>query len=295
MTDHGHRSPDPLGQTLCHLMGHGVWTDMLEDAFERRHPIGATLLRQGEPGTHVLALLAGVAKVCRRERNGDVRLLAFRGPGELLGEVAVLDDGARSASVHAICLAAKPVCRFLRTRGLLIDDPDLHRDRDLVWIDRVLAALPQRVAEEVRTWADVLRTQGPREDEPRSWESIRSYLTHLRPALTAWAQAGMTSLREATADHLQDALDDLDGAARRQLTIALRSLFKALKRERLVFRDLARHLPVGDLTGIPRPVPPTCRPACSTTPPPRSRGSPSHWPLSTPSRPPRSAPRSPPI
>ncbi|MEV8341601.1 hypothetical protein [Streptomyces niveus] len=27
------------------------------------------------------------------------------------------------------------------------------------------------------------------------------------------------------------------------------------ERERLVFRDLVRHLPVGDLTGIPRPVP----------------------------------------
>ncbi|MFF4934252.1 site-specific integrase [Streptomyces griseofuscus] len=152
-------------------------------------------------------------------------------------------------------LAAKPVCQFLRTRGLLVDDPDLHRDRDLAWIDRVLATLPHRVAEEVRAWADVLRTQGPREGEPRSWESIRSYLTHLRPVLTAWAQAGMTSLREATADHLQDALDALDGASRRQLTIALRSLFKALKRERLVFRDLARGLPVGDLTGLPRPVP----------------------------------------
>ncbi|WP_308191857.1 site-specific integrase [Kitasatospora humi] len=152
-------------------------------------------------------------------------------------------------------LAAKPVCQFLRTRGLLIDDPALHRDRDLVWLERVLATLPPDVADEVRAWADVLRTQGPRQDEPRSWESIRSYLTHLRPVLTAWTQAGMTSLREATADHLQDALDALDGAARRQLAITLRSLFRVLKREKLVFRDLARGLPVGDLTGIPRPVP----------------------------------------
>ncbi|MFD3622334.1 hypothetical protein ACFWWT_45725 [Streptomyces sp. NPDC058676] len=65
----------------------------------------------------------------------------------------------------------------------------------------------------------------------------------------------MTTLREVTLDHLHDALENLTGTARRQLATSLRSLFRALKRERLIFRDLARHLAVGDLTGIPRPVP----------------------------------------
>ncbi|MFF2752079.1 hypothetical protein ACFVVA_41910 [Kitasatospora sp. NPDC058048] len=152
-------------------------------------------------------------------------------------------------------LAAKPVCQFLRARGLLVDDPGLHRDHDQVWIERVLATLPHPVAEEVRAWVEVLRGQCRRENEPRSWENIRRYLTNLRPVLTAWTAGGMTTLREVTADHLQNALDNLDGTACRQLAIALRSLFRALKRERLVFRDLARHLLVGDLTGIPRPVP----------------------------------------
>lgn len=124
MNDHDSRAPGPLGRTLRHLMGDAVWTGMLAGAFERRHPIGATLLRQGEPGTHVLALLAGVAKVSRRERSGDVRLLAFRGPGELLGEVAVLDDGVRSASVQAISdctvavVAKAAFLRFVAERDL---------------------------------------------------------------------------------------------------------------------------------------------------------------------------------
>ncbi|WP_344392074.1 hypothetical protein [Streptomyces vastus] len=152
-------------------------------------------------------------------------------------------------------LAAKPVCQFLRARGLLVDDPRLHRDRDLVWIETALHALPQPVAEEVRAWSDVLRSQGPRESEPRSWEGIRRYLTNLEPALIAWTQAGMTTLREVTLDHLQEALDDLAGTARRQLAVALRSLFRALKQKKVVFRDPTRHLAVGDLTGIPRPVP----------------------------------------
>ncbi|MDT0485353.1 hypothetical protein [Streptomyces doebereineriae] len=100
----------------------------------------------------------------------------------------------------------------------------------------------------------MLRGQGPSENEPRSWEGIRRYLTTLQPTLIAWTAAGMTTLREVTSDHLHAALENLTGTARRQLATSLRSLFRALKRERLIFRDLARNLAVGDLTGIPRPV-----------------------------------------
>nr|WP_281179644.1 Crp/Fnr family transcriptional regulator [Streptomyces violens] len=81
---------------------------MARHGFHRRHHAGSQLLRQGEPGTHVLAVLSGVAKVVRHERDGGLTLLAFRGPGELLGEVAVLDDGVRLANVEALssCVVA---------------------------------------------------------------------------------------------------------------------------------------------------------------------------------------------
>lgn len=139
---------------------------------------------------------------------------------------------------------------------------------------------------------NVLRGQGPREDKPRSWDGMRRHLTNLRPVLTQWAAGGMTSLREATTDHIQDALDGLDGTARRQLVIALRSLFRALKRERLVFRDLARHLPVGDVWGIPRPIPSDQMAGVLDQAATPFHGSPSLWPPSTPCPPQRSAPRS---
>ncbi|MFF9490241.1 Crp/Fnr family transcriptional regulator [Streptomyces sp. NPDC014676] len=96
------RESTPARRSLRDFVGETVWADLLKHSFERRHPAGSVLLRQGEPGTHVLAVIAGVAKVIRQERNGDLSLLAFRGPGELLGEVAVLDDGVRSASVESI-------------------------------------------------------------------------------------------------------------------------------------------------------------------------------------------------
>ncbi|MFI8305457.1 Crp/Fnr family transcriptional regulator [Streptomyces sp. NPDC085927] len=102
MTERGTQEPTPSRRSLRDFTGEGVWADLLEHSFERRHPAGSVLLRQGEPGTHVLTVVTGVAKVIRQERNGDLSLLAFRGPGELLGEVAVLDDGVRSANAESI-------------------------------------------------------------------------------------------------------------------------------------------------------------------------------------------------
>ncbi|MGW5939331.1 Crp/Fnr family transcriptional regulator [Streptomyces celluloflavus] len=109
MSDHVGGTADPAGRTLRGFVGEAVWADLLEPAVERRHQAGDVLLRQDEPGTHVLAVLSGVVKVIRRERNGELTLLAFRGPGELLGEIAVLDDGVRLASVEALSHCAVAV------------------------------------------------------------------------------------------------------------------------------------------------------------------------------------------
>ena len=58
---------------------------------------GETLMAQGEPGYEVLMLEEGRAEVVK-----DGARINEMGPGDLIGELAVLDDGAgRSASVIA--------------------------------------------------------------------------------------------------------------------------------------------------------------------------------------------------
>ncbi|MFB7499347.1 hypothetical protein ACFC09_32480 [Streptomyces sp. NPDC056161] len=152
-------------------------------------------------------------------------------------------------------LAAKPVCQFLRARGLLVDDPDLHRDADLTAIEAALATLPQPAASEVRARVDVLRSQGRREGEFRGWDGIRRYLDYLQPVLTVWAATGVTTLREITQQQVEDAVKNLSGHARRQLAIVLRSLFRSLKGQRVIFCDPAQNLPVGALKGVSQSVP----------------------------------------
>jgi CRP/FNR family cyclic AMP-dependent transcriptional regulator len=59
-------------------------------------------MRQGDPATHVLLLVAGRVKVVRTSRDGNVLVLAVRGPGEILGDISVLGGEGRSATVIAV-------------------------------------------------------------------------------------------------------------------------------------------------------------------------------------------------
>jgi CRP/FNR family transcriptional regulator, cyclic AMP receptor protein len=79
-----------------------TWARLLSAGEAGRHDAGAVLLRQGDPATHVLMLVAGRVKVLRRSSDGDVLVLAVRGPGEILGDISVLGGDDRSASVVAV-------------------------------------------------------------------------------------------------------------------------------------------------------------------------------------------------
>ncbi len=63
---------------------------------------GEALMIEGEPGTGVAVLLTGCVKVVATTEDGGEALLAVRLPGELVGELAVLDGEPRSASVLAV-------------------------------------------------------------------------------------------------------------------------------------------------------------------------------------------------
>ncbi|WP_433546553.1 Crp/Fnr family transcriptional regulator [Streptomyces sp. CA-294286] len=89
------------------LLPHEEWAE-LERYPTQTYLAGRRLLRQGDKGTQVLALVQGVVKIVRTDRDGRQRLLAFRGRGDILGEMALEGPGVRMASVWAMsnCKAA---------------------------------------------------------------------------------------------------------------------------------------------------------------------------------------------
>lgn len=60
------------------------------------------LFREGETGDSACLILSGFVAVLRRIAEGEEILLAELGPGEVIGELAIIDGGARSADVRAL-------------------------------------------------------------------------------------------------------------------------------------------------------------------------------------------------
>src|SRR5262249_40249308 len=84
--------------------------------------------------------------------------------------------------------------------------------------------------------------------------TIRTYYNALAPVLEDWA-GRVTSLREITPADVQDAVDDRPPVTAHNLLPALRSLFRALKQERLIFRDPTPGMTKAATRTPPAPIP----------------------------------------
>ncbi|GMV56158.1 MAG: Crp/Fnr family transcriptional regulator [Betaproteobacteria bacterium] len=68
----------------------------------RRIPRGATVVRAGDRTDFVYLILSGSLKVLVSDEEGREVILSMLGPGELFGEMGVLDENPRSATVVAL-------------------------------------------------------------------------------------------------------------------------------------------------------------------------------------------------
>jgi CRP/FNR family cyclic AMP-dependent transcriptional regulator len=63
---------------------------------------GATICVQGDPATHLFVLVSGWVKVVSVTRDGQQAVLALRGNGDVVGELAGEVTGYRTATIYAI-------------------------------------------------------------------------------------------------------------------------------------------------------------------------------------------------
>jgi CRP-like cAMP-binding protein len=147
--------PAATGSTLAGLGGQipvQAWHALLANGSPRRYGRGEVLVRQGEPGRHVLALNHGLVKVTRLEPDGHDMVLAVRGRGEVIGEASYLGDQVRSATVTAISACVTYIVPHPSFRRLVkefsLDDPVFRhlteRLREGEEIRSELAGLPPR-------------------------------------------------------------------------------------------------------------------------------------------------------
>lgn len=97
-----------------------------EASQEKAYPQGSVILREGEFGDSIFLIGSGSVQVFLRGTEGQPIPLAILGAEEFFGEMAVLEQRPRSATV-----TARENCRLLEVRGeeflkLLEAHPDIR-------------------------------------------------------------------------------------------------------------------------------------------------------------------------
>jgi len=98
-----------IGQVL-NLVGIGTFVYVivrdiranLESVVEKRFKQGETIFRQGDIGDRVYVIIKGEVEVVREDAEKRPTVLARLGPEEYFGEMALLRNVPRSASVRAL-------------------------------------------------------------------------------------------------------------------------------------------------------------------------------------------------
>jgi CRP-like cAMP-binding protein len=94
---------------LSVLRKHPIFADLDSEAFDQlcryaKHTTlkrGTTIVSKGDPGNSLIAVISGTVKISVTSPDGRSAILNLIGPGEIFGEVAVLDGHARTADATA--------------------------------------------------------------------------------------------------------------------------------------------------------------------------------------------------
>jgi CRP/FNR family transcriptional regulator, cyclic AMP receptor protein len=140
----------------------------------RRYARGEVMLRKGDPGNAMIVILQGRVRISSMSEDGREIILGVLGPGEVLGEIALLDGQERSADASALQECVVVVVERSHFLRLLHGSPDLSlrlmmvlcgrlRRLNLAMEDIALLDLPSRLAKLLLRLARDCGSPGPRQ------------------------------------------------------------------------------------------------------------------------------------
>jgi len=124
--------PGPVAALLAHTELFGPLPDETRQAAaEAFHPVrfeaGRTLFLHGDPGGHAYVVAEGLVRLGLGSAAGREISVRIAGPGALLGEIAILDGGPRSADATALSPVAAFALAAADLDRLIGRHPDLAR------------------------------------------------------------------------------------------------------------------------------------------------------------------------
>jgi CRP/FNR family transcriptional regulator, cyclic AMP receptor protein len=173
-------------------------------AITRRFRRGATLMNQGEAPGRVLVIEEGRAKISAITEDGRELVMAFAGPGDLLGELSALGGSPRVATVRAL----EPLCAMAIASVDFEAFLDAHPRVALVILRVVIARLRAADQQQVEfaAYQTVTRVArrlvelAARYGEHAAGDAIRITLPISQEELAGWAGASREAITKALHD-----------------------------------------------------------------------------------------------
>ena len=187
-------------------------------------------------------------------RGWSPRTLSLTSSGlQILAAVHDPGEPVRASTVQQLKahnIPARHVIDVLDQAGALLDD---RPDSLTAWLEEQLSGFPSRIRAELGIWIEVMRSGGTRRT-PRARSTIVTSLSSIRPFLTGVAGQYAT-LRQVTRQDITSWIAARPGRSRARDASTLRTLFRILKTERLIFADPARGIRSGrNYSSIPIPA-----------------------------------------
>lgn len=209
------------GHFLLRHLREAELTALLARARVERHKTNDVIFRQGTPGHGLIAVLSGHVKITSLSASGKEIVLNIINPGEVFGEIALLDGKPRSADAVAITpcelliIDRRDFIPFLRTnpdiaiRLLAVLCERLRRTseqvQDLLFLDlrahlaKTLLRLAEVHGRPVATGREIVLRRSQRELGElvgRSRESVNKQLREWQDADLVRIQAGRIIIRD---------------------------------------------------------------------------------------------------
>jgi len=75
---------------------------MSENEYKKSYKAGEVIIQQGDPGESAFIIENGRVEILTQNQDGEAYQLGTRGAGTMIGEMALIDDAPRTATVRAM-------------------------------------------------------------------------------------------------------------------------------------------------------------------------------------------------
>lgn len=195
------------GHPIFGAMGEGEFRRLFSQAHVRTFEKGGTIFSRGDPEAGLVAVISGSVKISVLSAEGRELVLNVMRPGDILGEIALLDGRPRTADAIAWTACEVLVLKRRDFLPVLRETPDLtlrliellcerlrhttEQVEDLIFLD-----LPKRLAKALLRLSAGTSPQVATVTQRELGELVAITREHVNKQLRAWEDDGIVEIRK---------------------------------------------------------------------------------------------------